>query len=665
MRILFEEYPYDADDQDVKETLEDLSRLQGPDGKVKLGYVGYYFSAKLKDAVFILPKVLLNEQVKGEDGRLAGYIRHGGKGEGKGGGTDVCPQDIVTPKGQEAHLSPEYREFLRGFALWIYRALNVFRKGNPRSDILYQRSLPLSGAGGRRRAETLLDVVLALLKFNRENQDFFFFVTRNLHSGNNRINWSRTIHKGQAVIQKGKEGTAWETPVYLNLVNKRRQVNFDEELLVIFFSILKWLKDEYGFDAPICLNYPLLTRGQFGQYLKGLGKRRLKEIRYKYFSDKALELWDLCYAFFDLSHLLAVKADLCEYLLAKDFQVVFEAMVDELIGDPKFDDAETRFKNQPDGKRVDHIYSDRSLVGQAEEAVYYIADSKYYGAGRGLSQESYFKQYTYAKNVIQLNLDILSENEHPALEERVRRDDVTQGYDVIPNFFISARVDEERNYSKDGLRQRKDGTGREFSSQYPNRLFDRDTLLLSRYDVNFLYVLSLYARNSRGRKAAWREKVKVEFRKEIRRILDERYWFFRLVPRSLKNPEKFIKSHFWMLQGKVYSWNEVQGGQAAGAHREYVLAWDRKDDGGEKLEECIGLLKRGFHVVEYKLAESPQKPFRDCLPDYLKGVGNAGRGKGGDSGDRGGGTFVYKPGKGGGEGGLEAVAMAGKFPVDD
>lgn len=79
------------------------------------------------------------------------------------------------------------------------------------------------------------------------------------------------------------------------------------------------------------------------------------------------------------------------------------------------------------------------------------------------------------------------------------KDDITEGYNVIPNFFISANIP----MNEDGTaRLVYDDITKPHKSQppinrhYENRLYDMDTLILSHYDVNFLYVLSLYARNN-------------------------------------------------------------------------------------------------------------------------------------------------------------------------
>ena len=98
----------------------------------------------------------------------------------------------------------------------------------------------LAGMNHRHMSNTYLEVLLALIEFNRNNQNFFMTILKNIHSGHNKINWTRTIARSVAIIQKNE-------PIYLNPVNKKRQINFDEELLIIFFSILHYINGKkYG-----------------------------------------------------------------------------------------------------------------------------------------------------------------------------------------------------------------------------------------------------------------------------------------------------------------------------------------------------------------------------------------------------------------------------------
>ena len=60
MYIIFEEHQYEADT--VKDVLRGISELQDVDKMVSVSYVGYYYEPHIHACVFILPKVLLNEQ---------------------------------------------------------------------------------------------------------------------------------------------------------------------------------------------------------------------------------------------------------------------------------------------------------------------------------------------------------------------------------------------------------------------------------------------------------------------------------------------------------------------------------------------------------------------------------------------------------------------------
>lgn len=511
MRILIEEHQYNV--ADVKDILHGIDALENVKGKVSIQYVGYYYNAVLQDCVFILPKVLLNEKAE----LVFGKYR---------------PEDVINLN-ENNPLSPIERNFIYKFAVWIYRAIVVYKNSKDgNAEIVYHRHIAQIGNGHRRLSNTYLDILLSLIQFNKDNRNFFFTIVKNLHSGMNKINWARTISITTAIVQNGQ-------PIYLNPVNKKRQINFDEELLVIFFSILNYIGDEYGFPKDIVCQFQLITGKRFETYLKGFGIRRLRQIKYKYFSDKALQLWQLCYAFFDEIRQIFITAEKREYLLVKSFYIVFEAIIDELVGDNPLPDGME--KQQEDGKIVDHLFTARSLIDSEEKQTYYIGDSKYYKIGHEIGRESVYKQYTYARNVIQWNLDIF--NDGRQTESGVKlRDDLTEGYNIIPNFFISAKLNENFDYSDDGIEKTDRTRSRHKNSQFKNRLFDRDTLLLFHYDVNFLFVISLYARNNAVQKAEWKTKIRNKFRQEIQDWLQKDYNFYVMKAHPDVNGEEYIKS---------------------------------------------------------------------------------------------------------------------------
>ena len=522
MKILVEEYQYDA--ALVRDVLQGIDALQNDEGRVSLSYEGYFYNTKLKDCVFILPKVLMDER---------GMVF-----------SKYSPSDIIHMDSNK--MNDQERKFLYEFAVWIYRAVDVFQRTHPESDIVYHRKVSQVGRGMRKRTNTLLDILLSLIQFNKDNHSYITFILKNIHSGFNKINWTRTINHSEAIIQN-------DEPVYVRPVNKKRQVNFDEELLIIYYSILNYISETYGFHVEITVGFPLITGSRFESYLKGRGVIRLRQIKYKYFSDKMLELWNLCYAFFAHRTEITTAAELKEYLLVKNFYVVFEAIIDELIGDSK-EDLPEDFKEQKDGKLVDHLYTYPGLIeADEEQRTYYIGDSKYYRLGATLGETSIYKQYTYARNIVQYNIDLWMDDEKPNPEVRLR-DDVTEGYNIIPNFFISAAM-KEGDYSYNHREIELTKTGRknpEIQFQFKDRLFDRDTMLLSRYNVNFLFVVSLYARNRQSEKAAWKEEVRVQFRERIREVLEKEYSFYPMRSRGVVL-EDYLTEHFRQLNGKLFT----------------------------------------------------------------------------------------------------------------
>jgi hypothetical protein len=350
-------------------------------------------------------------------------------------------------------------------------------------------------------------------------------------------------------------------------VTKKKVVNFDEELLIIYFSILNYLHYKNGFSFDININYKLISTEEMkNKYIdKNFGCRKLRQIKYKYFSDKVLRIWNLCYAFFDREYKIAMKPKEDDYLLAKDFEHIFEIMIDTLVGDDK-KSLPKDLTDQKDGKMVDHMYIDHGLIERSDlpsELTYYIGDSKYYKRGEGdkvtLGTNSIYKQYTYARNVIQWNMNLFlgrtDSNKVDVDGQPLLRDDLTEGYNPIPNFFISAHIPKDKHDGKflsfdDASLSIEDSV--QLNRQFENRLFDRDTLLLCHYDVNFLYIVSLYGRDNKKRQAEWRDKVRAEFRRSIQKTLDELYNFFTLQPLEGKDCYGYIKENFHKLNGKIY-----------------------------------------------------------------------------------------------------------------
>ena len=576
MYILIEEYRYD--NEDIKRVISSLGLNFFNDltGKVSLNYVGYYYEPKIDDCVFILPKVLLDSTKNGEPEKVFGKYN---------------PEEIIDLS--HSPLKEHEKRFISELAVWIYRVLVVYKEKNPFSSIVLQECLYKQKQSNNIESSTYLDSILALFKFKKENQNFIFFNLRNIHSGFNKINWSKTITSTDPFIQNG-------CPIYLKPVNKKKQINFDEELLIIYYSILNYASKTYGFENKIDCNLELIEPSKFAHYLRGFGKNRLLQIKYKYFSDKSLLLWNLCFRFFCCTSSKCYNENKDEYLLVKDFNIVFEDIIDELIGDKN---VPAKLKDQSDGKRVDHLYKDASLIlnnSQDDKPVYYIGDSKYYKRNTEVGEESIYKQFTYAKNVIQWNVDVFNNKELSEVSKL--RDDLTEGYNITPNFFISAKLNQSLDYQNSI--QKSDKNKQEFHSvHFDNRLYDRDTLLVYYYDVNFLFIISLYARNNLVQKEHWKKDIHQLFRKEIQNMLLEKFDFYVAEPFVPEvKADNFILEHFKLLNGKIYRPYEN------GKYFSVAL----KKESSQENNEILNLLSSFFNIVKidpnkgYSLDSDPQ-----------------------------------------------------------
>ena len=554
MLLFIEGYPYDLNREvreglTIRKVLADVVSLPVKEDTYAVEYVGYCYSKAAGDVIFFLPKVVLT----------------GEQDEDKNSDTifGASPQEIIDFESDKVKSkftedgSKEYKEFLSTLSIWIYRVISVYKQTH-NDNILESKEYQAESRGKKQKHNTLLDVIIALRDFNKNNQDYFTFIVKNIHSGYNKINWSKTINSSQAIIQQG-------TPIYINPVNKKKMVNFDEELLIIYFSILNYIREVHGFSFEINIHYQLINPDRLKKaYIdKNLGCRRLRQIKYKYFSDKALRIWDLCYAFFDREYKISMNRQAEDYLLAKNFEHIFEVMIDTLVSGNDKHDLPKELTEQKDGKLVDHMFIGQGLIEQSDlssELTYYIGDSKYYKRTRNdrthLGDKSIYKQYTYARNVIQWNMNLFlggdNSDEQPQL-----RDALTEGYNPIPNFFISARIPNRESggqkfLSFDDKEIKAQENGVQLNRQFENRLFDRDTLLLCHYDVNFLYIASLYGRNNKSAQSSWREYVRKEFRSRIQDSLNRLYTFRVLQPREGMDCYRFIQDNFHLLNGKVY-----------------------------------------------------------------------------------------------------------------
>lgn len=514
MIVLFEEYHYKT--EFLANYLSEKYFFAVDSQKSKINYVGYYFSSKsnngLGETVIILPKVFFNENQKVFN--------------------DFTPEEIYDCSNIAITPFKGIGNTLFEISTWFFRAIQQFKKRNNLTTITDSSSVNEVISNFDNTSASELDIVLSLFKFFRENQTLFTFISKKSNSQLHKINWNKTVNKHQPLISNNQ-------PIYLNVNSKRRKINDEEELLVLFYSTLNYLKSKYSFELVIPEQYKLITGHEFEKYLFK-GTRFLKNIKYKYFSDKLISLYNLLYVFFDRSNKIKANHKIEEVLLVKDFNIVFEDMIDDLIGDPNL---VPELKNHSDGKQVDHIYKYDSLI--LKDTIYYVGDSKYYKNTTSIGQYSQAKQFTYAKNIIQHSINLFNTN---SLSNDIQyRDFLTEGYNITPNFFITAFVDSTFDFKKSYL---KDNGETKIQFHFENRLFDRDTLLVQSYNINFLFVVSAYISKNNTSKEKFKKDTKTHFREKLLNYINTNYKLFILEP--IIPSDEFVTKYFKLLNGKMY-----------------------------------------------------------------------------------------------------------------
>lgn len=504
-----------------------------------LPFVGYIYSPKINDTVFILPKVFLFEgsgKIDKEKSLLEIAF-------GKYSIDDVIE---ITPDHNPLKEDGLDR-VLFGLSTWIYRAIDKYSIRHPKSEIIRRTDIRRVNSDKGEDSQTLLDTILSLIDFHKEHSSLFTYISIINSSGNNKIHWGKTISKVQPIIQN-------DEPYYAEFRNKNKAINYDEELIVLFYSVLEYLRQRYFFPVRANLNYDLIKPAKIDAMIEsGRGTKLLRSIRRKYFKDELVLLWKLLYAFFDKSETVRSGKSREEALLASKFDRVFEDMVDGLIGDDIFAD----LKENEDGKEIDHIYKDRSLVDDSH--IYYIGDSKYYYYGSDVDEKSIYKQFTYAKNIIQLNINIFNtpsgqrkKNELEIIDNVRYRDPLTEGYNLTPNFFVRGYVkaedltDGHACYSEDRLTENNQIIPA--NAHFKNRPFDRDTLVLQAYNINFLFVLASYVTNSDSESV--KQRIHDKFRADLISVYNAKYDFFRVSPTG--DIKSFVDAHFEEYIGKMY-----------------------------------------------------------------------------------------------------------------
>lgn len=568
MRIYFENYPYRSD------------LIEPYLGKMKILYFGKDQSTRYTDRIgyifisdevysgpiFILPKSFLIK----ENGNKLNVL----------GIQGIYPENVIDTEDPDNPLEITGQgSFLPELGLWLFRALDRFRlehEGESKGEEAELDSqLPEDGA----RDKDFLSVSIQLMDFLKEHRSLFTQISLINHSGRNKIDWAKTV-KGQPYIEDGE-------PWYLEPAIKEKTINIDDTLLRLFYSVLQYLRDKYRF--PIQLGevpYELMPVSEIQRLLDtGIGSKEMKRIRHHYFRDDLKILWGLLNSFFTYNTTDSeIKK---EYLLVRNFQAIFEGMIDSLISN---DQGVTELKKQKDGKLVDHIFRYKSLIGSQAE-IYYIGDSKYYSDANRPEGVALYKQFTYAKNTIQYHIDKIY---LPGKSEGTLhyRDKYTEGYNITPNFFIRSRVTKDdisfdmpsiaMTYWDETKHLEYPRTNKHFE----DRIFDRDTLILREFSINLLFVIAAYAGYE---EEYWKSEFHHTLRELFIKSIDKEYEFFILTPKD-EDINKFHYLYFEWINGKAYTLES----DSKTIPEHLLLAFERTDIGKKDKETFLSQKLREY-----------------------------------------------------------------------
>ena len=530
MRILFEGAKYN---------IYELEKCFGDKFYHQIGNHGYidvvgYYHSNDNQLFYFLPKLFITDN----DEFLDTHIHY----------LNFFSQNIETLIDKDITLLNWFRKFL----ILFYKSLAEYKSRVDNKIIQLGDTLQLSTNVGTNEF-TFLDLVLTILNFYKKNRDFFIFHNKEQQSlKHKKINWNKTIRKQQPVFID-------KTPIYDNLNIKAKRINDDEILMTYFYSVLNHLKDEYKVDAVIDCPYDLIKGERFKIFLE-TGLFKIKKIRNNYYSDKLKAIYNLLVLFFEKSFVGNIKNKSGDFIVVKQYHNVFEDMIDKLLSD-SFSDRKTssgislsHLKNNKDGKILDHLFEFDSIL-DTDESIFYIGDSKYYKHNSNLSDNSIYKQFTYAKNVIQYNINLLQENARiPSLINKniIYRDEITEGYSISPNFFIQGIIKSIHDFDTHGLVQNIE-KGTEKNAHFKERLFDRDTLFINYYEINFLFVLNSYTNYSADRISETRQLFRNTFKTHFISYFKNHsgFNFYEFSFNTEQELKEFVDSEFRYIIGRV------------------------------------------------------------------------------------------------------------------
>jgi hypothetical protein len=530
MKILIEgeKYPLEF----VKNIFDDPKFYHQEGQEAIILSVGYYHSYEKGELIYMLPKVFM-----------------------AGSGITVFKIDkyeLSNLDNLETFKHKEKYNWIRQISVYFYNSLLEFKHRNKFSTIVQSSLSANLNTNINDKEYSYLDLLLSFVNFYKKNKNHILFKHIEFKSQQIRnTNWEKTIRKSIPLITKEKQ------PIYNVYRNKKKIVNTEEELLTYFFSILNNFNTDHNLYLKIDKSY-LLIKGSKFDLLQKNGLSKLRKIKYRYFNDTLKKMYHLCEIYFSQTDRSSTSKKKEEFISVNNYNIVFEDMIDKLFSEPIIDkktaDGITlkHLKYNDDGKIIDHIFDYQSLLDTSD--IFYIGDSKYYKSDNTAGKVSKYKQFTYARNVIQYNIDLLNDTGKYYTENLRYRDKLTEGYNITPNFFIYGYINNYKNFNNNELVEKGEIVK---SFHFKERLFDRDTLFVHQYKINFLYVLKAYSRFGNQTLQKFRKETKLMFRTNfIDFFSSQSKSDFKLYEYQKLDFNSFVETNFRLINGKCFLTNE-------------------------------------------------------------------------------------------------------------